>query len=219
MLATVQSLFDLANQEGHGLYKVHAVASGAEALAALAPPNNLQPDVILLDIMMDGERGDVVLPKIRELYPQGERSPKIVMASILSHVDRVQNLFDLGADGYLVKPIAPNTIKLLWRFVYPPDDATSRWLQQGVVEQPLRSRRPSQEASGSAQMVPGPSSGDPSQSAPLAAPRAAPPTAPLGGGVRPASAGGLGSTRRGHRPIRLRPSADEDEEIGGCKQQ
>ena len=43
-------------------------------------------------------------------------------------VPQVQNLFDLGADGYLVKPIAAATVKHLWRYVYPPDEST-QWLQ------------------------------------------------------------------------------------------
>ena len=72
-----------------GLYKVISVESGSQAITALMPPFNLQPDLILLDIIMAEERGDQLLPRIRQLYSRCDKPPKIVMASILSHVDRV----------------------------------------------------------------------------------------------------------------------------------
>ena len=216
LLPPVQALFDLSNQEGHGLYKIHIVRSGKEAISALRPPTSLKPDLILLDIMMEEERGDIVLPKIRALYLEsGSAPPKIVMSSILSHVERVQNLFDLGADGYLVKPIAPQTIKLLWRFVHPPDDDASRWLQQGVLadlpvappplQRPSAAGTPPEES----QRAHGNSEGSSTGVGQSVPPQQA-------HGARPAGAGRT-NARRGHRPIHL--GLEDDEEIGGCKQQ
>lgn len=214
---SIRSLFELANKES-ALYQLHAFSSASEALAAFAPPTNLRPDLILLDIMMPGDmQGDALLVQIRQLATAMDmKMPKFVMASILSHVKRVNDLLAIGADGYLVKPVAPITIKLIWQFVHPGharDQANNMSMDTSAVEPSASSIEPSPRATLD-HWAGGP---------------ARPPTQPSGAPAAPASLSSHGghvySRLRGAnpagrlRPIRLRPEDEEAADIGGCKQQ
>ena len=68
---------------------------------ALHQANALQPDLILLDIMMPGMGGMEVVRLIRE--QQGD-SPPIIMLSCLSHPNTTLRALDEGADHFVVKP-------------------------------------------------------------------------------------------------------------------
>ena len=186
----IKALFQIANNVPNKVrYNVTVVASAAEALSTFEPPLNLKPDLVLLDIMMDGTRGDEFLPQLRELIPP---HGKIVMASALSHVKRVEGLLGLGgADGYLVKPISPDTVKVVWQYVYPPE----RLAHLSFAD------RPGTPGSGSS------------------SPRAAPPVGSIGHDNRVHSR--LRSSNPAGRllPIRLRPEDEETQDVGACKQQ
>ena len=80
-------------------YRVQAVASGEEALAAA---RELHPDLILSDIMMPGMDGFAVLQAIRE-DPQTRTIPVILLSARAGEESRVEGL-QAGADDYLVKP-------------------------------------------------------------------------------------------------------------------
>ena len=60
------------------------------------------PDLIILDIMMPGTDGSVLLKKLRE-NPETRKIPVIMATAKGTEIDRIQGL-DAGADDYLVKP-------------------------------------------------------------------------------------------------------------------
>lgn len=78
-------------------YQVHAVADGAQALEATAEVN---PEIIILDVMMPSVDGLTACRRIRE---NGIRTPVLMLTARHEIADRVAGL-DAGADDYLVKP-------------------------------------------------------------------------------------------------------------------
>ncbi len=78
--------------------------SGPAALAQLGP---LDPDVILLDIMMPGMSGLEVLRQIRE---RDDVDPSVIMISCLGHPNTTLRALEEGADHFVVKPFRVNEL-------------------------------------------------------------------------------------------------------------
>lgn len=72
--------------------------NGAEAIS-LAQRD--KPDVILLDIKMQGIDGLATLRQIRETQPEA----KIVMVTALEDQDKIDEAYKCGAIGYITKPL------------------------------------------------------------------------------------------------------------------
>lgn len=83
-------------------YRVAQASSGAEALDLMA--QGLQPDLILLDVMMPGMTGYEVCQRIRETYPTHELP--IVMLTAKNQVASLVQGLEAGANDYLAKPIS-----------------------------------------------------------------------------------------------------------------
>jgi DNA-binding response OmpR family regulator len=81
--------------ESHGV-EVHLVARGELAVADI---QRLQPDVVLLDLMLPGLDGMEVCRQIRQLHAV----PIIMVTARVEQADRVRGLED-GADDYVTKP-------------------------------------------------------------------------------------------------------------------
>jgi signal transduction histidine kinase/PAS domain-containing protein len=80
-------------------YRVHAVANGRDAVDAAY---ELNPDLILTDVMMPGLDGFGVLRAIRE-HAETKAKPVILLSARAGEESRVEGL-QAGADDYLVKP-------------------------------------------------------------------------------------------------------------------
>lgn len=80
-------------------HDVHAVADGAEALAAEAARPS---DVLVLDLMMPLLDG---LEVCKSLRAQGRHVPILMLTAKSTELDRVLGL-ELGADDYLTKPFS-----------------------------------------------------------------------------------------------------------------
>src|SRR5262249_59086273 len=92
-------LFDREN------FIVYTAGDGAEGVA-LATVH--QPDVIVCDLLMDRMDGFRVLQLVRAL-PEGAGAIVIVV-SAKSFKPDIARAKELGADAYLVKPIAPDDL-------------------------------------------------------------------------------------------------------------
>lgn len=89
--------------ERHG-YQVDSAADGAEGVrAAAANP----PDIILLDIQLPQMDGHAVARALRAL-PALDATPIIAVTSYAMVGDREKSL-EAGCDGYIEKPIDPDT--------------------------------------------------------------------------------------------------------------
>jgi DNA-binding NtrC family response regulator len=79
-------------------YKVETASTGEEALERVQ--KGLQPDLVLLDVLMPGIDGLQTLEQLRQMKP----SVKVVMLSCVSDTRKVVQAMRLGAHDYLTKP-------------------------------------------------------------------------------------------------------------------
>lgn len=101
----IRALTALAfNLTGGG--EVRSAASGAEALRLLT--EGLQPDLILLDVMMPDMDGPAVLAGVREL--PAHRSTPVVFMTAQTQDREISDLMALGAAGVVIKPFDPMTL-------------------------------------------------------------------------------------------------------------
>ena len=91
VLETQLSIYDM---------QISSASSGVEAVTMIA--RGLNPDLILLDVMMPGLNGFDTLRKIRESHPL-EKLPVILLTAKNTPED-IQKGFQVGANDYVVKP-------------------------------------------------------------------------------------------------------------------
>ncbi len=82
-------------------FAVEEVTDGAQTLSAFA---RLQPDLVLLDVLMPGMDGFEVCQALRSL-PGGEYTP-VLMVTGLDNLDSIHRAFQVGATNFITKPIA-----------------------------------------------------------------------------------------------------------------
>jgi two-component system, NarL family, response regulator NreC len=78
------------------------VGEAANARDAVFETRSLQPDVIVLDVVMPGESGIEVLPKLRHEAPH----VKVLVLSMQDDPRYVREAFAQGANGYVLKEAA-----------------------------------------------------------------------------------------------------------------
>src|SRR5437762_11649354 len=79
-------------------YKVETASTGEEALQQVE--KGLQPDLVLLDVLMPGIDGLQTLEQLRQVQP----GVKVVMLSCVNDTRKVVHAMQLGALDYLTKP-------------------------------------------------------------------------------------------------------------------
>ncbi|MGG4011491.1 response regulator YycF [Bacillus smithii] len=79
-------------------YEVHCAYDGETAMQMV---EDIQPDIILLDIMLPGRDGIEVCREVRKKYEM----PIIMLTAKDSEIDKVLGL-ELGADDYVTKPFS-----------------------------------------------------------------------------------------------------------------
>ena len=82
-------------------YQIRTASNGQQTLQAIVEE---QPDLLLLDLMMPGIDGFEVIRKIRT-GECGNPNMRIVILSALSREDDTVKCLNLGANGYITKPI------------------------------------------------------------------------------------------------------------------
>lgn len=93
------------NLEGEG-YEVITFASAAEAKKGF---NSIRPDLVLLDVMMEGKDGFEFCREIRS-NEKFRSVPVIFISAKSEEFDKVLGL-ELGADDYLAKPFSIKELK------------------------------------------------------------------------------------------------------------
>ena len=92
--AQIRKLLEITLQSNE--YKVILACNAREGIVAAA---NHPPDLILLDIGLPDENGQIVLRKLREWY-----SKPIIILSVQSDEECIVDALDHGANDYLIKP-------------------------------------------------------------------------------------------------------------------
>jgi len=82
-------------------YNVITAINGMIALNELEK-NKDKVNLVLLDIMMPGMSGTEVLEKIRNNTRKYDK-PKVLVLTNLAGEKMIKEMFDFGADGYLIK--------------------------------------------------------------------------------------------------------------------
>lgn len=95
ILETLMETFEL---EG---FDVHGAANGSEGLMLA---RELQPDVIICDILMPGPSGYDVLKTLKE--DAHTRTIPVLLLSAQAGKDYIEHGLELGADQYITKPFA-----------------------------------------------------------------------------------------------------------------
>ncbi len=85
-------------------YTVLTETNGANALNAFKTVN---PDLVILDLMLPGVSGEEICSKIRAL----SKVPIIMLTAKVSEDDKVYG-FTIGADDYLTKPFSPRELRM-----------------------------------------------------------------------------------------------------------
>ena len=81
---------------------IELVAVAPNGTEAIEKIRALQPDVILLDLIMPGTDGFYVLEQLSD--PSIEKRPEIIVVSGIGRDDIIQRAIRLGAQYYIVKP-------------------------------------------------------------------------------------------------------------------
>jgi signal transduction histidine kinase len=81
-------------------FVVEEAEDGVHALAAFT---RLQPDLVLLDVLMPGMDGFAVCSALRSL-PEGEYTP-ILMVTGVDNVETIHRAYEVGATDFITKPI------------------------------------------------------------------------------------------------------------------
>lgn len=80
-----------------------AVEEAEEGAQALVLFSQLQPDAVVLDVLMPGMDGFAVCTVIRSL-PSGEHTP-VLMVTGFDNVDSIHRAYEVGATDFITKPI------------------------------------------------------------------------------------------------------------------
>ncbi|MFT3892055.1 MAG: response regulator transcription factor [Anaerolineales bacterium] len=78
-------------------------SSGSEAIHLIATKN---PDILLLDMELPDQRGDIVMRRIHDLQPE----MKVLAVSSYSDRDYIIGMMEHGAAGYITKDEAPTML-------------------------------------------------------------------------------------------------------------
>jgi len=87
-------------------YQLHYKNNGAEAIAYL---KEINPDIILLDVMMPDVDGIEVCQQLKS-DPQWQHIP-IIIVTVLSEKEDLARCLDAGADDFVSKPINSNELR------------------------------------------------------------------------------------------------------------
>ena len=79
---------------------VKIAEGGEEAINII---DSYTPDIILLDLMMPRVNGWDVIDHVREKYSKNEMV--IIVVSLLSNKDNIDECYELGANDYIIKPV------------------------------------------------------------------------------------------------------------------
>src|SRR5688572_123594 len=114
-------------------YEVAQVSDGAAALETMAA---VEPDLVILDLLMPNVSGETLLRQIRE-DPAYERV-KIIVSSAKNFESDHRMCLELGADAYLAKPVEHNALNATIRKLLQEEVTVKFWGTRGSIARPGR---------------------------------------------------------------------------------
>jgi len=95
----LQLIGRILQSEGYG------IVLAADGVYGLTMVREASPDLVLLDIMMPGPDGYMILESIRQ-----HSNVPVIMVTAKREKEALIKAFDLGADDYVKKPFYPNVL-------------------------------------------------------------------------------------------------------------
>ena len=143
-LRTFLELQDDVSLSDPAALPIEVVGEAANGAEAVDLARRLQPDVVLLDLVMPQMDGIEATPKIIEDSPHS----RVIILTSFGEEDRVFPAIRAGAQGYLLKDIAPDDLVQAVRAVYlgqvqlHPDIARTLMLAVAAKEESPASQPP-----------------------------------------------------------------------------
>lgn len=108
------NLFDLLSQYG----ECDLVIDGMETMDAylISLMENDPYDLIYLNMFIPKVEGIKILKAIRDIENQRikeEYHSTVIISSLLENIDEAEKIFDIGIDGYIIKPIKSERVLAL----------------------------------------------------------------------------------------------------------
>jgi two-component system alkaline phosphatase synthesis response regulator PhoP len=116
----------------HAGFMVHTAVSGS---AGLELARQVQPDLVVLDVMLPGLNGFQVL----ELLRAESSTPVLMLTARAEEMDRLRGL-ESGADDYLVKPFSPRELVARAKAILRRGAPIGEHLQYGDLELDITNR-------------------------------------------------------------------------------
>lgn len=116
----LRTFLELSNRSpdgGEGALPIQIVGEAANGREAIDIASSTQPDVVLLDLVMPELDGLQAIPKIRERSP----ASRVLVLTSFAEDDRILPAIRAGAQGYLLKDIAPQALAQAIRGVFAGD--------------------------------------------------------------------------------------------------
>ena len=88
--------------------EIEIVGSSADGHMAENEIKSLCPDVLLFDIVLPNEDGFVLIEKLKT--QMGDRCPKLIAVSALSHEGFISKAISMGVSYYINKPCTTNSV-------------------------------------------------------------------------------------------------------------
>ena len=108
--------------------RIEVVGSAADGRAALRLARELKPDVIVMDIAMPEMNGVEALRELRAGSPEA----RVLILSMFSTLEHVQQALNAGASGYLLKESAGTELKSAIEQVHAGRRYLSREIEAGA---------------------------------------------------------------------------------------
>lgn len=99
---TCQILKKRLSREGYTCQAVHSVQQGLHAL------RQLQPDLVILDLMMEKVSGPAFLASVKTWIKPGQKLPQTIVLSGISDPEVVDFMLQMGAKKFMSKPYNPD---------------------------------------------------------------------------------------------------------------
>jgi DNA-binding NarL/FixJ family response regulator len=119
--------------------RIKVVGDAADGNQAVSQVNELQPDIVVMDILMPELNGIEATKKIRESHPQ----VRVIILSMLGTADHVFRALQAGVRGFLLKESAGREVVEAVESVYAGEMYFSRPITSTLVNDYMQMREES----------------------------------------------------------------------------
>ena len=110
---------------------LEVVGEAADGLEAVAQAGALQPDIVLLDLVMPRQDGLATIPQIKQASPDS----RIIVLTSFAEDEKVFAAIKAGAVGYLLKEASPEELLQAIHDVYHGEVSLSPFIAQKLMRE------------------------------------------------------------------------------------